>query len=193
MSSTAEVRSTKEARAYSGFCPSVTAGGCDEAMSLTAPATLPTADCSSLGMIQTLFDSPCAISGSVWRYWYASSSASGLPSWMAPKTVSIERLMAGVETSQRVEITGLVRAVSYVASQKTMIEVSVGGYRVRVFPKLPPDVNPRSLVAAKVRVRGTATSAFNYARRQLTAVNIMVPTAEEFVVEEPEQHPPWAP
>ena len=40
-------------------------------------------------MIQTLFASPCAISGSVWRYWYASSSASGLPSWMALKTVSI--------------------------------------------------------------------------------------------------------
>ena len=108
------------------------------------------------------------------------------------KEVSIERLMAGVETSQRVEITGLVRSVSYVATQKTMIEVSVGGYRVRVFPKLPGDVNPRSLVAAKVRVRGTATSAFNYARRQLTAVNIMVPTADEFIVEEPEQHPPFA-
>ncbi|MEJ1973098.1 MAG: histidine kinase [Lacunisphaera sp.] len=108
------------------------------------------------------------------------------------KPVSIERLMAGVETSQRIEITGLVRSVSYVASQKTMIEVSVGGYRIRVFPKLPSDVNPRSLVAAKVRVRGTATSAFNYARRQLTAVNLMVPTADEFVVEEPEQHPPFA-
>ncbi len=40
-------------------------------------------------MIQTLFAAPCAISGRVWRYWYASSSASGLPSWMALKTVSI--------------------------------------------------------------------------------------------------------
>lgn len=107
------------------------------------------------------------------------------------KPVSIERLMAGVETSQRIEITGLVRSASYVASQKTMLEVSVGGYRIRVFPKLPPDVNPRSLVAAKVRVRGTAATAFNYARRQMTAVNLMVPSAEDFVVEEPEQHPPF--
>jgi len=108
------------------------------------------------------------------------------------KAVSIERLMTGVETSQRVEVTGLVRSVTYVASQKTMLEVSVGGYRVRVFPRLPADVNPRSLVAAKVRVRGTATSAFNYARRQLTAVNIMVPLADEFIIEEPEQHPPFS-
>lgn len=107
------------------------------------------------------------------------------------KQVSIERLMTGVETSQRVEVTGLVRSVTYVASQKTMLEMSVGGYRVRVFPRLPPDVNPRSLVAAKVRVRGTATSAFNYARRQLTAVNIMVPLQDEFTVVEPEQHAPF--
>ncbi len=107
------------------------------------------------------------------------------------KQVSIERLMTGVETSQRVEVTGLVRSVSYVASQKTMIEVSVGGYRIRVFPRLPPDLNPRSLVAAKVRLRGTATSAFNYARHQLTAVNLMVPSADEFIVEEPEQRSPF--
>lgn len=107
------------------------------------------------------------------------------------KQVSIERLMAGVEASQRVEVVGLVRSASYVASQKTMVEVSIGGYRVRVFPKLPPTVNPRDLIAAKVRVRGTAATAFNYARRQLTAVNIMVPRAEDFIVEEPERHPPF--
>ena len=40
-------------------------------------------------MIQTLFASPCAICGSIWRYWYASSCGSGLPSWIAWKTVSI--------------------------------------------------------------------------------------------------------
>jgi len=108
------------------------------------------------------------------------------------KQVSIERLMAGVEASQRIEITGLVRSVSYVASQKTMVEVSVGGYRVRVFPKLPSHLNPRSLVAARVRVRGTAATTFNYARRQLTAVNLMVPTAEDFIIEQPEEHDPFA-
>lgn len=107
------------------------------------------------------------------------------------RQVSIERLMSGAEASQRVEITGLVRSVSYVASQKTMVEVSLGGYRVRVFPKLSSRLNPRSLVASKVRVRGTAGTAFNAARRQLTAVNIMVPTVEDFVVEEAELHPPF--
>ena len=107
------------------------------------------------------------------------------------KSVSVERLMAGVEASQRIEITGLVRSVSYVASQKTMVEVSIGGYRVRVFPKLPGNINPRSLVAAKIRARGTAATTFNAARRQLTAVNLMVPTVDDFIVEEPELHPPF--
>jgi signal transduction histidine kinase len=107
------------------------------------------------------------------------------------KPVRVERLMAGVEASQRIEITGLVRSVSYVPSQKTMVEVSIGGYRVRVFPKLPGNVNPRSLIAAKVRVRGTAATAFNAARRQLTAVNIIVPTAEDFTVLEPERTSPF--
>jgi signal transduction histidine kinase len=109
----------------------------------------------------------------------------------AAKQVSIERLMAGVEASQRVEITGLVRSVSYVASQKTMVEVSIGGYRVRVYPKLPSRLNPRSLVAAKVRVRGTAATAFNAARRQLTGVSVIVPTVDDFIVEEGELHPPF--
>ena len=107
------------------------------------------------------------------------------------KEVSIERLMAGIEASQRVEITGLVRSVTYVASQKTMVEVSIGGYRVRVFPKLPSRLSPRSLVAARVRVRGTVGTSFNAARRQLTAVNLYVPTEEDFVIEALEAHPPF--
>jgi len=107
------------------------------------------------------------------------------------RPVPVERLMAGVEANQRIEITGLVRAVSYVPSQKTMVEVAIGGYRVRVFPKLPSQLNPRSLVAARVRVRGTAATTFNAARRQLTDVLLIVPTAEDFIIEEMEAHPPF--
>jgi signal transduction histidine kinase len=62
---------------------------------------------------------------------------------------------------------------------------------VRVFPKLPARINPRSLVAAKVRVRGTVGTAYNAARHRLTAVNLYVPTEEDFVVEVPEKHPPF--
>jgi hypothetical protein len=37
--------------------------------SATTPAIFPTACWNSLGMIQTLFASPCAICGSICRYW----------------------------------------------------------------------------------------------------------------------------
>ncbi len=107
------------------------------------------------------------------------------------KEVTVERLMAGVEDSQRIEITGLVRSVIFAPTQKLLVEISIGGYRVRAFPKIPPNLNPQSLVAAKVRARGTAATSFNAARRQLTAVNLFIPTAEDFVIEQPELHPPF--
>jgi len=108
------------------------------------------------------------------------------------RQVSIERLMAGVEDCQRVEISGVVRAVGITTTRRLEVDVSLGGYRVRVFPKLPPNLAPQSLIAAKVRVRGTVTTSFNAAIRQLTAVNIFVPTIEDFVVEQAETHPPFA-
>jgi signal transduction histidine kinase len=107
------------------------------------------------------------------------------------KQASIERLMAGVEDSQRVEITGLVRAAYFAPTRKLLLEVSLGAYRIRVFPKLPPQLNPESLIAAKVTVRGTAATSFNVALRQLTAVNLFVPTVEDFIVIQPESHPPF--
>jgi len=67
---------------------------------------------------------------------------------------SAERLVAGVEDGRRVEFTGLVRSAYYVPSRKLAVDVSLGGQRVHVFPKLPPQVNPESLVGAQVRVRG---------------------------------------
>lgn len=116
----------------------------------------------------------------------------GLASLPPARQVSAERLLAGVEDGQRVEISGLVRAVGVTPTRKLQVEVSVGAYRVRVFPKLPPQVDPQSLIAAKVRVRGTVTMAFNAALHQLTAVNLFVPTAEDFLVEQAETHPPFS-
>lgn len=107
------------------------------------------------------------------------------------KQATIERLMAGVEDGQRIEIVGLVRSAGVGSTRKLQVEISVGGYRVRVFPKLPPHENPESLIGAKVRVRGTAATAFSAARRQLTAVNLYVPTPEDFTVEQSEASSPF--
>ena len=109
-----------------------------------------------------------------------------------PHQTTIERLMAGAEDSQRVEITGLVRAVSFAPTRrKLLVEVSLGAYRIRVFPTLPPSLKPDSLIGAKVLVRGTAATSFNVALRQLTAVNLFVPAIEDFIIMQPESRPPF--
>ena len=107
------------------------------------------------------------------------------------RPATVERLMAGGEDSQRIEITGVVRAAYFAPTRKLLVEVALGAYRIRVFPKLAPDVNPESLIAAKVTVRGTAATSFNAAMRQLTAVNLFVPTVGDFVVDQPEAGAPF--
>jgi signal transduction histidine kinase len=109
----------------------------------------------------------------------------------AARPTTIERLMAGVEDGQRVEFSGIVRSVRWVPSRKLGVDISFGGHRVHVFPKLPAQINPETLVAAKVRVRGTVAASFNAALRQLTSINVYVPTPEDFVVELPEESPPF--
>jgi len=73
---------------------------------------------------------------------------------------------------------------------KLAIDVAFDGRRIRVLPKLPPYANPESLVAAQVRVRGTVAASFNATLRQLTSVNVYVPTSDDFIVEKPESHSP---
>lgn len=109
----------------------------------------------------------------------------------AAKPTTVERLIAGVEDGQRVEFVGLVRSVTLVPARKIAIDVAAGGLRLHVFPKLPPKLNPESLVGAKVRVRGTVAASFNATLRRLTSINVYVPGPEDFIVEEPESRRPF--
>ncbi|MDB6017153.1 MAG: hypothetical protein JWR19_1642 [Pedosphaera sp.] len=101
------------------------------------------------------------------------------------KLVPVERLMSGAEDSQRIETTGIVRAVRE-ESSRLAVDVVSGGYRFRVYLPLLPRIDPQTLVAAQVRVRGTAAEAHNRSLRQLIAVEIYVPVAADFMVEHPE-------
>jgi signal transduction histidine kinase len=107
------------------------------------------------------------------------------------KPTTVERLMAGAEDGQRVEFSGLVRSAFLAPTQKLALDVSFGGHRVRVFPKLPPHLNPESLVAATVRVRGTVAASFNATLRQLTSINVYLPTPDDFIIEQSELRPPF--
>ncbi|MDB6068157.1 MAG: hypothetical protein JWR26_4365 [Pedosphaera sp.] len=108
----------------------------------------------------------------------------------AAKPVPIEQLIAGVEACQRVEITGSVRAVRVEAS-RLVVDLVSGGYRIHVIARIPPGIDPQTLVAAKVRVRGTAVTKYNASLHQLITVNIYVPAPGDFIVETAEFHNPF--
>jgi signal transduction histidine kinase len=103
----------------------------------------------------------------------------------AARPVAIERLMSGAEDSQRVEISGVVREARLDGSRLVADLVS-GGYHFRAYVPATPGVDLESLVAAQVRVRGTAAEAHNRSLRQLVAVEVYVSRPEDFVVEERE-------
>lgn len=100
------------------------------------------------------------------------------------KPVTIERLMSGVEDSQRVEISGIVRTAQF-SGNTIGIELASGGYRFRAFFPIAPNVNPQSLVGAKVLVRGTAAAAFNAPLRHFLTVTLFIPQPADFIIEEP--------
>ncbi len=106
------------------------------------------------------------------------------------KLVPIEQLVAGIEDSQRVEIFGVVRAFRPKGGVITF-EIASGGYRIEVNTP-PPDVDSQTLIGAKVRVRGTASTFYNGKLRHLITVGLHVPSAADFVIEKTELGDPFA-
>jgi len=108
----------------------------------------------------------------------------------APKLVRIENLKAGAEDGMRVEITGVVRTAR-IENNRLALDLSVAGNRLQVNARVPPGAPPESLIAARVRVRGTAATHYNVVLRHLTSVAVYVPRLEDFTVLEPEREDPF--
>src|ERR1035441_5625345 len=94
------------------------------------------------------------------------------------KVVATDQLATGAEDGQRIEISGVVRAVRTTGS-KLEVEMVSDGYRLRVYPPIPTGLDVQSLVGAKVRVKGTAAASFNGKLRHFISVMIFVPRSEE--------------
>jgi len=104
--------------------------------------------------------------------------------------INIERLVSGAEDSQRIEISGLVRDAR-VDSGRLAVDLVSGGYRFRAYVPMTNDMDPQRIIAAEVRVRGTAAESHNRSLRQFISPEIYVPYAADFVVEKPEQRDPF--
>ncbi len=107
-----------------------------------------------------------------------------------PKTTGIEDLNMGAEDSQRVEITGVVRT-GKIDGDRLLLDVSVEGQRLRVQTPILPGTAPGSLVAARVRIRGTVATEYIGALRHLTSVVIYAPRTEDVTIIESEAANPF--
>jgi signal transduction histidine kinase len=108
----------------------------------------------------------------------------------AAKPVSIDRLISGAEDSQRIETSGVVHSARLEQS-RLILDLVSGGFRFRVYTPVLAGVDPATLIAAEVRVRGTAAEAHNRSLRQLVAVEVYVPLADDFQVLKPEPGDPF--
>ncbi|MGB6220832.1 histidine kinase [Haloferula sp.] len=108
----------------------------------------------------------------------------------AAKKVSIEELMTGIEDSQRIEVSGIVR-MALLEERALVLYIKAGSHRLRAAVPLGVVDDPGSLIGARVRLRGTAATNFNPESRQIITVNLMVPLAEDFVVEAMEPSDPF--
>ncbi|HEY2084364.1 MAG TPA: histidine kinase [Verrucomicrobiae bacterium] len=107
-----------------------------------------------------------------------------------PRRINIERLISGAEDSQRIEISGLVRDAR-VDGERLAVDLASGGYRFRAYLAANQNLDPRHLIAAEVRVRGTAAESHNRSLRHLISPEIYVPNAGDFVVRQFEKSDPF--
>lgn len=106
--------------------------------------------------------------------------ASAMP---RPKPVTFEDLARGNGDCQFVEISGIVRSVQFhEASQHYMVRIASGSGRLSVYTRQLPVLRAVDLLDSSVQVRGVSSAEFNH-QRQLFAFRLMVPRAEDFIVE----------
>ena len=109
-----------------------------------------------------------------------------------PKRVTYEQLASGQEDSQFVEIVGLVRSVAWNESfAYNVIDIATGGGRLSVYARTLPVKDTSELLDSIVRVRGVCSTLFNH-QRQLFSIRLLVPRAQDFVIEVPAPTDPFS-
>ena len=107
------------------------------------------------------------------------------------KPISLDQLVSGFEDGQRVEINGVVRAVTALTTALD-VEIASGGNRIHVFRhRTPEDTEPQSMVGARVQVTGTVAASFTKFYRRLMYMVMFVPQTNDFVVEQMEAGNPF--
>jgi PAS domain S-box-containing protein len=110
----------------------------------------------------------------------------------AAKPVSYEDLASGEEDSQFVEISGVVRAVTFdPQTEYYSLEIGTGDGRCTALTGQLPVLNAADLVDSSIKIRGVSVSRFNL-QRQLFDGRLLVPRPEDIVVESPAPADPYS-
>ena len=110
----------------------------------------------------------------------------------AAKVATYEQLASGVEDSQFIEITGIVRSARFLSdSQYYLIEIATGGGRLMVYANALPVKQSEEILDSTVRVRGVCSTRFNH-RRQLFDIRLMVPRPDDLEIKIPAPPDPFA-
>lgn len=99
----------------------------------------------------------------------------------APVPASFDDLLSGRLHYQRVEVVGVVRAVT-TATNRTTLRLALGARKLDVQVLEPPPTEPLPLVDARVRVTGLAAGYIND-KRQLVSPQLVLPTLADVRVE----------
>lgn len=109
----------------------------------------------------------------------------------APKPVTYQQLATGVEDSQFIEITGIVRSARRLEdSQYYLIEIATGGGRLLVYVNQLPVSRVEELLDSTVQVRGVCSTKFNH-KRQLFSIRLMVPRPQDLEIKAPAPRDPF--
>ncbi len=101
----------------------------------------------------------------------------------APHRISIDRLFNGLEDSQWVEVSGIVRSAT-VLDGRHYLNLAMDGQRVMTYVKDLDEADIAKLINTTIRLRGVCYSRYNM-RRQLRVPWLAVSSLADIVVEQP--------
>jgi signal transduction histidine kinase len=104
-----------------------------------------------------------------------------------PRRVSIDQLFTGLEDSQWVEVSGVVRSAT-VLDGRRYLNLAMNGQRIMTYVENLSKSDARKLIHATVRLRGVCYSRYNM-KRQLRVPWLAVSSLADIVVEKPPAQP----
>jgi signal transduction histidine kinase len=100
-----------------------------------------------------------------------------------PRRVSLDQLFTGLEDSQWIEVSGVVRSVN-ILNERRYLNLAMNGLRIMAYVENLSEADAAKLLNATIRLRGVCYSRYNM-KRQLRVPWLAVSSRADIVVEKP--------